>query len=50
MIAGILLLYIGMRLGFSFLYRLGCWFLIGINSIKYLMAFLNSVYGVKDGK
>ena len=47
MIAGMLLLYIGMKFGFPFMYYVGCWILIGFNLIRYLTAFIN---GVKDGK
>ena len=52
MISGILLLYIGMRFGFPFLYFVGCWVLIGLNFIKVFKDFIKGVYeaGQENGK
>ena len=52
MIAGLLLLYIGMKLGLPFLYFVGCWVLIGLNLIKFVGDFLKGVYnaGAENGK
>ena len=52
MIAGLLLLYIGMKFGFPLLYFVGVWFVIGINFLKHFSNFMKGVYdaGREDGK
>lgn len=49
---GILLLYIGHKLGFPTLYMVGCWVLIVWSAWKLLLGFFKTVYeaGKEDGK
>lgn len=44
MIAGILLLYIGIRFHFSAVYFIGCWWVIAFNLLKHFGNFMKGVY------
>lgn len=47
MVVGLLLLYIGIRFHFPFMYFVGCWFVICVGFLKGFVAFMK---GVEDGK
>ena len=50
MIIGILLLYIGLKMGFPFLYLAGCWVVILFGMVRDLVLVINGAYkaGKKD--
>jgi hypothetical protein len=51
MIIGILLLYIGIKFQFPFLYIFGCWVVIGLKAIKIGASVIDWAYKAgKDGK
>ena len=51
MIIGILLLYIGLKMGFPFLYLAGCWAVILFGLVRDLVFVINGAYKAgKNGK